>query len=996
MRSPVGPGPARIVRALAAAAMLTVLVAGIPVALLAMGADPRFLIPDHWPALTEIRHWPDQAWQAIRFAFQDGSLVRAGMLIILWSTWLLLAWLIVAEIVIQLRDGAAAAARRFSTANPRRWIAVLVAAALVLVSSGTATAFPSLGPRAVATVHYGSSNDDHSRIASTLDIHAGDPDSTERRTAAQPEHLGGEPDPAWVDPSVHPELPRHIVVHGDTMWDLARNHLGDGRRFTEIADLNRDRIPDPSWLLPGWVLLLPADAVNLAVVPSTAKPDARQVVVQHGESLSDIAMREYGDPNAWPKLFDANRNRPQPDGRALRDPDLLLPGWVLFVPMDAPGAAPPSDDQPEPPAPPPEPPPPAEPTTPRPTTATPSPSSASPTTSPTTTTPGEAAGHDQADAEPGSSTAIELPSGAIVGLTFAMLIAGAAVILLLRRRSRRQVTGTLHARVPGPRVPPVVGQLERAVQARAPRSGESDDAVPVRRWNWPPPTPVLTAHADGDGAPTLDLTTVAGLGLDGDGAHDAARAAIAAILATDSLHPAELLVVGDTAASMLGATAGRDFPGVKWIDSVADGLGVVETELARRTRLLAERELREELHGDPDLATDLATVQAATFNTYRDTDPAEALPTYLVLVAAPKASVPRLHAVLELGRSLGIVGLILGDWPTRLDVADNGAVMAGEGDNVGHLAGTRLETLTTSDSTDILDVLAAARGGPDPTADRSSTNDEPTEPGQAKRDDSGGETRAPTEPRPPVPIRLRLLGPVTVSTRAGEITTGLRSLGRELLAYLAAHPEGASAETLEDQLLPDAPPGSGRAQIHTAVSHTRAALRKASGRPNAQFIIAAAGRYRLDPHLIDVDIQSLDDAITAARTAPEETGRIRALATVVDLCREGTPLDGASYAWAEEIRESIRQQAIDALSHYAKLVADTEPDKAVDALSVAISLDPYTEQLYQHLIRLHVDTGRPEAALATYRLLRARLGDIDADPSPETEKLLPVAHRNRQ
>ena len=53
----------------------------------------------------------------------------------------------------------------------------------------------------------------------------------------------------------------------ESLWEIAQNHLGDGRRYAEIYELNKDRVqPDGSKLTiaslirPGWVLRMPRDA----------------------------------------------------------------------------------------------------------------------------------------------------------------------------------------------------------------------------------------------------------------------------------------------------------------------------------------------------------------------------------------------------------------------------------------------------------------------------------------------------------------------------------------------------------------------------------------------------------------------------------------------------------------------------------------------------------------------------------------------------------------
>jgi len=58
--------------------------------------------------------------------------------------------------------------------------------------------------------------------------------------------------------------------------------------------------------------------------------------VQPGDSLSLIASHFYGDLQAYPRLFRANRGRPQADGGRLTDPWLLRPGWRLLIPLPSP------------------------------------------------------------------------------------------------------------------------------------------------------------------------------------------------------------------------------------------------------------------------------------------------------------------------------------------------------------------------------------------------------------------------------------------------------------------------------------------------------------------------------------------------------------------------------------------------------------------------------------------------------------------------------------
>ena len=62
----------------------------------------------------------------------------------------------------------------------------------------------------------------------------------------------------------------HAVKRGDTLWDLAKQYLGDAYLWPEIYRLNTAVIEDPHWIYPGETLKLPAGVVAAVGPEGTA------------------------------------------------------------------------------------------------------------------------------------------------------------------------------------------------------------------------------------------------------------------------------------------------------------------------------------------------------------------------------------------------------------------------------------------------------------------------------------------------------------------------------------------------------------------------------------------------------------------------------------------------------------------------------------------------------------------------------------------------------
>lgn len=55
-----------------------------------------------------------------------------------------------------------------------------------------------------------------------------------------------------------PQQTTYTVKSGDCLWNIAKKYLGDGSRYNEIYNLNKDKITNPNLIYPGQVLTLPS------------------------------------------------------------------------------------------------------------------------------------------------------------------------------------------------------------------------------------------------------------------------------------------------------------------------------------------------------------------------------------------------------------------------------------------------------------------------------------------------------------------------------------------------------------------------------------------------------------------------------------------------------------------------------------------------------------------------------------------------------------------
>jgi DNA-binding SARP family transcriptional activator len=746
------------------------------------------------------------------------------------------------------------------------------------------------------------------------------------------------------------------ATHGMQATDGALTHgPADGDLFVPVASTETVVAASTRW--------------TAVAAPVLAGPQANTYTVRRGDTLSGIAAQTLGDEARWPQICELNWHRHWPTvGGTLKDCNVIYPGWELRLPTNeaAPSGSP-SDAAPQDPetatasSDPPSTAPssPATPgTTAAPTTSPAPATSTSPVITPSTTdsAAGPANGtHEEHAASPSTDgDGVRMPGGGFVTWALAAAISAATAAVWLQRR-RRFVPAD--GDEDDPPVPPAVLELHRHV---------------IRN-------PELPAAADlaerATAVPPLPLLPPGGVGLVGDGAHAAARAILVAVLASGGPnHPdarGEVVIDTATLATLLDSDVVTlvPWPRLHVADSIDDALTAVESRLLYRSRILDEHAL-----------TDLDELRQVVPDE-------EALPQIMLITDTPPAGARiRAKVALGLGEGLHASALLLGEWAhgATVEVAPDGHTKLVSGQAATPVP-PRLPVLDPDTAVQILTTLREAQTG-EPPAIASSAVPVTVVPLHASR----------TEPAPidiPTPVaitpatasgraRLRVLGPPRIENITAE-GRPLRAKALEMAVYLAVHPDGAATRQIGEYLEPDAKVHQADQRVHTNASNLRHVLGRAgTADPKNAYVIKSAGRYRLDPATVDVDVWNLRDLM---RTATLATGpRRRDLLTEACDLYTAPLAEGQDYEWLTPHRETLRRWGTEAHLLLADDLLDSNPQLTSDLLDKAIGLDRYNEALYVKAMHARHALGDADGIRTLLRALTKALADLDAEPQEDT------------
>lgn len=244
----------------------------------------------------------------------DGALaflIQVFIPIIAWIGWASLTIPLIIEAAVQVRHGESV--KLPGILRFQQNVAAVLIGMILASTAGIsgATAVESTGPAGVPVT----ANQTVSAPA-TAQAQYGAPSATEKAQASQ-------------------TGPSYMVNGSQSLRSIAETTLGDSNRYLEIFNLNQGVVQNDGTALlstdqllhDGWVLTLPQDAKIPQPIAGTGT-----VTIKPGDTLSEIALENYGDMEAYHYIAGAASRTTQPDGTTIQDADLIQPGWEFTMP----------------------------------------------------------------------------------------------------------------------------------------------------------------------------------------------------------------------------------------------------------------------------------------------------------------------------------------------------------------------------------------------------------------------------------------------------------------------------------------------------------------------------------------------------------------------------------------------------------------------------------------------------------------------------------------
>ncbi|KDA04596.1 hypothetical protein DC31_06255 [Microbacterium sp. CH12i] len=243
-----------------AAALLALagILAGIPLLLITIAGSP-FPTGEQWHAIITLT--PD---------YGNVIMFTKILPLVIWVFWAAFAVPFIIELFAAMR-GRPTTKKVAAFRVQQKFSAGLIAAVAVMFAGG-AGALSAPAPAAADTF-----------AAATVDTTASTLDFSQAVAAAQAVQA------AQVQQAApEQQFLSHVVVEGDTLWDLAVQYYGAGERFTEIFNASLGVQPDgqaltdPDLILPGWQMTVPGVYATAPVeetpAPTTPAPSPEETI----------------------------------------------------------------------------------------------------------------------------------------------------------------------------------------------------------------------------------------------------------------------------------------------------------------------------------------------------------------------------------------------------------------------------------------------------------------------------------------------------------------------------------------------------------------------------------------------------------------------------------------------------------------------------------------------------------------------------------------------
>lgn len=112
----------------------------------------------------------------------------------------------------------------------------------------------------------------------------------------------------------------YIVQKGDTLSKIAKRVFSDLKRWRDLAVASS--LKNPNLIYPGDVIYYQLDQTTLAFARKYENMQRDTTPVRHGENLSEVSKRIYGDRDLWKFLWRHNDQ--------INDPDNLTAGSPVY------------------------------------------------------------------------------------------------------------------------------------------------------------------------------------------------------------------------------------------------------------------------------------------------------------------------------------------------------------------------------------------------------------------------------------------------------------------------------------------------------------------------------------------------------------------------------------------------------------------------------------------------------------------------------------------